>query len=103
MERVGIFFKLRPGAKDEYIKSHDEIWPEVREVLSAAGIRNFSIWNEGNMLFSYYEVKNSELADKVLSGSEIYRQWRNEMEKFVYIDPDSGQKEWFMKQIFLHQ
>ena len=28
----------------EYKRRHDEIWPEMKEVLHEAGITNYSIW-----------------------------------------------------------
>ncbi len=100
---MGIFFRLKPGKREAYIKRHDEIWPEVTLALKSAGISNFSIWNEGDMLFSYYEVQDAKKADELLSNSEIYAKWRAEMEEYVYIEPATGQKECFLRQVFLHE
>ena len=46
---------LKPGKKAEYVRRHDEIWPEMTEVLTRAGIRNYTIWCCGDELFGYYE------------------------------------------------
>jgi len=51
MERYAWKAKLLDGRKDEYIKRHDEIWPELSDVLTEAGIKNYSIWLTGNELF----------------------------------------------------
>ena len=48
---------LKPGKKAEYIRRHDEIWPEMTEVLMRAGIRNYTIWCCGDELFGYYECE----------------------------------------------
>ena len=40
-------------ACDEYIKRHDEIWPEMTEMLNESGIHNYSIWNVGDELFVF--------------------------------------------------
>ena len=48
---------LKPGKKAEYIRRHDEIWPEMTEVLTQAGIRNYTIWCCGDELFGYYECE----------------------------------------------
>jgi len=32
--------QVRPGCEDEYLKRHDEIWPEMTEALQQSGIRN---------------------------------------------------------------
>ena len=55
MERYAWKATVLPGKLEEYIQRHDNIWPEMKEVLAAAGIRNYTIWNVGNELFGYYE------------------------------------------------
>ncbi len=102
MERYGIFFKLKPGKAEGYEKAHAEIWPEMTEALTLAGMRNYSIWREGDMLFAYYETRSLERTNKVLAECEVYWRWRDIMEEFVYVDP-SGQKEWNMKNVFYHE
>lgn len=103
MERVGIYFKLKPGSREEYIKQHQNIWPKMREVLNRAGICNYSIWNEGNMLFAYYEVSDKAYMEKVLQESEVYNRWRKLMEKYIYQEEETGKKEWFMEMVFLNK
>ena len=44
MERYAWKATVLPGMLEEYIRRHDNIWPEMKEVLSAAGIRNYTIW-----------------------------------------------------------
>lgn len=102
MKRVGIYFKIKKGCREDYIRVHEEIWPQMREVLTEAGIQNYSIWNLGEMLFAYYEVEDEEHMNQVLSESEIYSKWRVFMENFVYIEEGTGQKEWPMEMVFFH-
>ena len=103
MKRFGVFYKLKPGKREAYIKRHEEIWPEISELLDLAGFRNYSIWNEGDFLFGYYECKDSERAEKLLAGNPVYGKWRDEMEEYIYMDPQTKQKEWFMKCVFFHE
>ena len=102
MKRVAIFFKLKPAAKDEYKRRHDQVWPEVRDVLARSGIHNYSIWNHEEMLFAYFETEDLKKAQEVMDSSEIFQKWRKYMEDVVLIDPASGQKEFFMEQVFYH-
>lgn len=102
MERYGIFFKLQEGKAEGYEKAHAEIWPEMTEALTLAGMRNYSIWREGDMLFAYYETRSLERTSEILSQCEVYQRWRDLMEEFVYID-EFGQKEWNMKNVFYHE
>ena len=42
MERFAWKGRIKPGMQEEYKRRHDEIWPEMLELLHAAGIRNRS-------------------------------------------------------------
>ena len=57
MEKYAWRAKLIDGKKDEYIKRHDEIWNEMKAVLNEAGIKNYTIWCDGDDLFGYYECE----------------------------------------------
>lgn len=81
------------GQIDEYIKRHDEIWPEMKEVLEKAGIANYSIWNVGNELFGYYECeKGVEYAARVQAESEVVDRWNEYMKDILIMkmDPETG-------------
>lgn len=55
VRRVGSVIGLRESAIEEYERYHREVWPEVLAAISAAGIRNYSIFRYGTLLFSYFE------------------------------------------------
>ena len=57
MEKYAWRGKIVPGMQEEYKKRHDNIWPEMKEVLANAGIVNYSIWMQGEELFGYYECE----------------------------------------------
>ena len=61
MERYAWKATVLPGKLEEYIRRHNEIWPEMKDVLHQAGIRNYTIWNVGNELFGYYECDSVAL------------------------------------------
>lgn len=52
-ERHAFRMKLHPGMEAEYRRRHDEIWPELVDLLHAAGVTDYSIWldEESNHLF----------------------------------------------------
>ena len=43
MSNYAWVLEVRPGYEDEYKKRHDEIWPEMVQMLSDAGLRNYNI------------------------------------------------------------
>ena len=93
MEKYAWKAVIKDGMTEEYIRRHNEIWPELVEVLKSAGIQDYSIWNVGNELFGYYEcTKGIEVAASVQAGSEVVDRW-NEYMKDVMImemDPETG-------------
>ena len=40
---------VREGMKEEYIRRHNEIWPEMVAALKEAGICNYTIWMVGEI------------------------------------------------------
>ena len=103
MERYAWKGIVHDGCLEEYKRRHDEIWPEMLEVLKAAGIKNYTIWNVGNELFGYYECeKGADFAAKVQAESPVVDKW-NEYRKDVMtmaMDPVTGAQP-KMKQMFL--
>ena len=93
MEKVTWKATLLPGKREEYIRRHDEIWPEMKQVLSDAGIVNYTIWRCGNDLFGYYECTlGKEHADKVQGESPIVDKWNEYMKDVMVMDfdPETG-------------
>ena len=84
---------IAEGKKEEYIKRHDSLWPEMAEVLKEAGIRNYTIWENNNELFGYYECeKGVEYAAKVQKESEVVARWNEYMKDILimHIDKVTG-------------
>ena len=101
MERYAWKAIVREGMLDEYIKRHDEIWPEMKEMLHAAGIRNYTIWNVGNELFGYYECDSVAEAGRIQAESEVNARWDVYMRDVMIAekDPVTGAQP-LMKQVF---
>lgn len=79
MERVGWSGVLHPEGVDEYVKKHEEIWPEMAQALSDAGIRNYSIFVLGTNVFGRYEAENAEDAIRGQREAPIREQWSDHM------------------------
>lgn len=93
MERLAWKGRIKPGCKSEYIKRHDEIWPEMVEVLKSAGICNYTIFANGDELFGYYECeKGIAYAEKVQAESPVVLRWNEYMKDILELemDPETG-------------
>jgi L-rhamnose mutarotase len=44
MKRVAFKMKLKPGFRDEYKKCHDALWPELKALIKAQGISDYSLF-----------------------------------------------------------
>lgn len=102
MERVGIYFKLKPGMQEEYKRRHDDIWSDMTKALNQAGIHNYSIWNHECMLFAYFEVNHYYEAQNILATSSVYNKWREYMEDIIDFNEETGVKEFEMSLMFFH-
>lgn len=105
MERYAWRARVHDGKIDEYIRRHDEIWPEMKEVLSEAGIKNYTIWLQGNELFGYYECSlGIEHATRVQGESPIVDKWNEYMKDVMTMifDENTGAQE-PMRQVFLFE
>ena len=93
MERMAWKGRIKPGMQAEYKRRHDEIWPEMVELLKSAGIGNYTIWSDGDVLFGYYECANGiEFAEKTQAGSPIVDRWNEYMKDVMTMafDEETG-------------
>lgn len=89
MEKYAWRGKIVPGMQEEYKKRHDNIWPEMKEVLANAGIVNYSIWMQGEELFGYYECeKGVKYAAKVQAESDVVKKWDEYMKDILIMEKD---------------
>ena len=85
--------RIKSGMKDEYIRRHDEIWPEMTALLKDAGICNYTIYCSGSELFGYYECeKGVAFAEKTQAGSPVVDRWNEYMKDVLELemDPETG-------------
>ncbi|HIY45053.1 MAG TPA: L-rhamnose mutarotase [Candidatus Borkfalkia excrementipullorum] len=81
MEKVVWRATVREGMEAEYVRRHDEIWPEMVAALKEAGVCNYTIWKDGRELFGYYECeKGAEYALKYQAENETVCRWEKSME-----------------------
>jgi L-rhamnose mutarotase len=101
MKRFAFKMKLKPGVAEEYQRRHDEIWPELAEVLRAAGISDYSIFldEETNTLFAVQRrTANNTAAD--LPRNPIVRKWWNYMAPLMETRPDNTPVSVELKEVF---
>ena len=55
MKRIGQIIRVKPEMEERYKYLHANCWPEVRAMIEACNIRNYSIYLRDGFLFAYME------------------------------------------------
>jgi L-rhamnose mutarotase len=78
MKRYGQVVRLKPESRDEYLKHHRAVWPGVLSTIADCNIRNYSIFEHGELLFAYFEYHGADFAadmSKMAACPETQRWW----------------------------
>lgn len=90
MRRAAFKMKLNPGMKEEYRKRHDEIWPELKELLHTSGVRDYSIFfdEQTDTLFAVQKV-TSDGGSQDLKEDPVVQKWWAHMADIMECHPDN--------------
>ncbi|MDC1402584.1 L-rhamnose mutarotase [Flavobacteriaceae bacterium] len=91
MQRLAFKMHLKEGQKEEYKKRHDEIWPELKQLLKDAGVSEYSIFldEETNTLFAFQKV-SGDGSSQDLGQMEIVQKWWKFMGDIMKTNPDNS-------------
>ena len=83
--------KLYPGCEAEYERRHNELWPEMKEMIHAHGGKNYSIFldRETLTLFGCIEIENEEQWAKGADTADN-RKWWDHMADIMETNPDNS-------------
>lgn len=95
-------WKVRPECLDEYVKMHNNPWPEIMEEHTKAGYRNYSIFQNGNQFFYCFECDDIKYANEYIAKSEACNRWNAITSKMVEGSFDFNEEEpiKFMPEVF---
>jgi len=101
MQRVAFKMKLLPGLEDEYKKRHDELWPELEQLLKQTGISEYSIFldAETNSLFGVLKAEDPEALEN-LPKHEVMQRWWKYMGDIMESNPDNSPVSIPLKEVF---
>ena len=87
----GFKMKLYSGMEAEYEKRHNELWPEMKDMIHEYGGKNYTIFldKETNTLFGYIELESEELWAKS-ADTEICKKWWAYMADIMDTNPDNS-------------
>jgi len=91
MKRIAFKMYLKEGQKEEYIRRHIEIWPEVAELLKEAGVSDYSIFldEQTHTLFAVQTIARAK-GSQSLGQQEIIQKWWDHMADIMEVNPDNS-------------
>ena len=83
--------KLYEGQEAEYEKRHNQLWPEMKDMIHEFGGKNYSIFldKETLTLFAYIEVEDPEKWAQS-ADQPINRKWWDFMADIMETNPDNS-------------
>ena len=92
---------LNEGQKEEYVKRHNEIWPELKKLLKNAGISEYSIFfdEETNTLFAFQMI-SGEGGSQELGKTDIVKKWWAFMADVMKTNPDNSPVSTELEEVF---
>jgi len=81
MKRVGFLLKVKQEMIPEYVRRHENVWPEMQEALRRTGWHNYSLFMRSDgLLFGYFETPESfQAALDGMSREAINAKWQDFM------------------------
>ena len=93
--------KLLPGFEAEYRKRHDQLWPELEQLLKATGISEYSIFLDPATLDLFGVLKATDpKALDTLPQQPVMMRWWNHMKDIMETNPDYSPVSIPLKEVF---
>lgn len=101
MKKLAFKMKLHPGKEDEYKRRHDQLWPELKQLLKQTGIEDYSIFldEETNDLFGVLKINNPEAMND-LPQHPVMKKWWAHMKDIMECNPDNSPVSVPLKEVF---
>lgn len=101
MTRIAFKMKLHKGKEEEYKKRHDQLWPELEQLLKTTGISEYSIFldEETLLLFGVLKAKDPAQLDN-LPSQPVMKKWWAYMKDIMESNPDDSPVSIPLKEVF---
>ncbi len=93
--------QLHRGFEEEYKRRHNNLWPELQQLLNESGIRDYAIYldEESNSLFGVMQVEDPELLEK-MAEHPVMKKWWAYMKDIMDTNPDNSPVSIPLKEVF---
>ncbi len=101
MRRLAFKMKLHAGQTAEYKRRHEQLWPELKQLLKQAGIEDYSIFldEETNNLFGVLKINDPDAMND-LPNHPVMKKWWAYMKDIMECNPDNSPVSVPLKEVF---
>ena len=91
MKRFAFKMHLKPGCREEYIKRHNAIWPELAALIKKGGVSDYSIFldEETGILFGV-QKQSGEQSSQDMGTDPVVAKWWAYMADIMETNPDNS-------------
>jgi L-rhamnose mutarotase len=87
IEHVCFSWRIRPQRRDEYLRRHASMWPELEERLRAIGLVDCTIFRRGDECFGHFQVRGGWAAHaEAYLAEPLGQRWEREFGELIEID-----------------
>lgn len=99
-QRVRYLYRLKPDAGPEYDQLHNDVPMKLLELISAAGISNYTIWRHEDIVVCEFDtVLGFEKSAAILDASPVQAHWTAKLGHLFQQIDDGGAPLW-LKEVF---
>ncbi|AJE46380.1 L-rhamnose mutarotase [Celeribacter indicus] len=101
MEKYAFRMVLNEGQLGEYRKRHEEIWPELVELLKEAGVEDYSIHYDPETRHLFGVLwRREDHAMAALPDHPVMKRWWAHMADIMETHPDNRPREQALETVF---
>lgn len=101
MIRKASLMKVYEDCHEEYHQRHDELWPEMEEMLLSHGVVSYSIFLDESTsnLFAYLEIEDEALWSQA-ADTDVCRKWWDSMKDLMETHADHSPVSRELQEVF---
>jgi len=101
MERIAFKMYLKPGFENEYQKRHNEIWPELKQLIKESGVSDYSIfWDKDTNILFASQKNEGEMGSQDLGNNPVVQRWWAYMADIMETNIDNSPVSISLKELF---
>jgi L-rhamnose mutarotase len=95
MQRLALLYRAKPGKRDEYVKAHREIWPQITEGLREAGCHEMTIFCREDLFFLFALIEDIDAFNRIRAKDPYFQRWNQYMHELLIHPFDSEESSAF--------